>query len=246
MNVRDLRLVLTFSLASTVAACDGKKTCVADCDLAANDGSSSGLPGDSSSSEGSEGDDLSLQCRANTDAATMFIEQNNACQTMLDCTQGDALCYHGRLARPCGAVGLSVDADFDTWAELMDELEQSCECGAAGCESDVICNDQGKCTAILSSEEFCPSIQRDIETFLVANRSCETAADCIALDSICHVDDCSAVALNATADLEGWKRLDEALAACEENAGVGRYCNYVGECAFTPVCDEQGQCAVHR
>jgi hypothetical protein len=241
MNATYLRLVLTLGLACTVGACDSKGQCIADCDAADDDS------GDDSSGGSTDDTGVSLECSDNTDAATMFIEQNRACDTVLDCTQRDAFCYDGPLDRPCGAVGLSVNADFDAWAELMAGLE-SCECGAPACGSDVMCNDQGQCVSLLFSEDYCPSVERDIETFLAANRSCETTADCKFVESTCHVDDCSGVALNIDADVQGWTRLDAALGECELNEGgeLGRYCNYVGECGFEIICTEQGQCAAQR
>jgi hypothetical protein len=241
MNATYLRLVLTLGLA-TVGACDSKEQCVADCDATAGDATA----GDDPSGGSTDDTGVSLECSDNTDAATMFIEQNNACDTMLDCTQRDSICYNGPLDGPCGAVGLSVNADFDAWAELMADLE-SCECGAAACGSDVMCNDQGRCVSFLFSEDYCPNVERDIETFLAGNRSCETAADCKFVESTCHVDDCSGVALNVDADVEGWTRLDAALGGCEVEGGEpGQYCNYVGACAFEIICTDQGQCAAQR
>lgn len=236
-RVAYFRVVLAFCLVCTVHGCGSK--------VDSSDGGSS--EGVSSSGEGSDDTDISLECSEKTDEATRFIEQNNACETMLDCTQAEALCYHGPMGGPCGGVGLSVDADLGAWRELMVGLEQSCECGAPPCGSNVMCNEQGWCESLLFSEDFCQNVERDIQTFLSANRSCQTAADCVSVPSTCHVDDCSAVVLNVDADVQGWQRLDEALAECEADPqDFGRYCNYVGECAFNVLCTDEGQCAAQR
>ncbi len=223
MNIAYLLILLTLGVAASVVACDKPDQCVADCEAATGSGTSS-------------------QCQDHTEAATQFIQENNSCETLLDCVHADGICYQGPLAGPCGGVGLSADADLNAWADLSDDLEQSCECGAPACGSGIMCNDEGTCELFVFSEDHCPSVQRDIATFLAANRSCQTDADCQAVLSTCHVDCCVYVAVNTDTNVEDWQRLDKALANCEKEAPG--YCNVVGDCAFPVVCGSQGECVV--
>ncbi len=46
-----------------------------------------------------------------------------------------------------------------------------------------------ECAAVFGGDEFCQNLERDVDTFLAAHRSCETNDDCTELTeltSICH------------------------------------------------------------
>lgn len=230
MTLYYTRLALVCSLCATLA-CDRVDQCVADCDSAT---ATDGIPSGSSASS---------ECIDNTEAATMFIAQNRDCETVLDCVRADGVCYAGALAGPCGEVGLAATAAVESWTELANDLEGSCECGAPECGADLMCNDTAQCETALFSQAYCPSIARDVQTFLAANKSCNTAADCRFAESICHVDDCSGVVLNTSANADDWARLDGLLWGCEETPKDPQFCNFVGECAFEVVCSPEGQCS---
>ena len=222
---------LTFGLVLllSTAGCDDKEQCVADCN------------GETGSESGSEtGNEPAPQCVDANDAATEFIEANRACETLLDCKYADALCYSGDAPSPCGTVALAVTADDDAWNALHGDIEGACEClGAPDCGPGLLCNEAGQCEAHFGDvERYCDSVQGDIETFLDANRACEVDTDCVGVESTCHVDECSVVALNTSASVEDWTQLDTLLAEC----GPAAYCNYVGECGPEIRCSDAGRC----
>jgi hypothetical protein len=69
----------------------------------------------------------------------------------------------------------------------------------------------------------------------------DAALDCTALNSSCHVDECSVVAVNVDTDPEDWATLDGLLGECEaENPDA--YCNFVGECGPEIRCGDTGRC----
>lgn len=179
-------------------------------------------------------------CAEASEDATEFIEQNRACQTLLDCVFLDGYCYQGELSRPCGTLSASKSADLGAWQTIADEMEASCECLAEECGAATMCNDLQQCEAVFSSEAFCPSVARDVETFLAANRTCELDSDCMQLASTCYVDDCSVVAVNVDTDPADWAQLDGALWECDPEAGT--LCNFVGECGVQHRCSDAGVC----
>ena len=216
-------------------ACDAKEECIADCggtDVGTGS-SESGTNEESSSSGGA-----AVSCEVPTEAADAFVEANRACETLLDCTSVLGLCYPN--AGDCGAVALSTDADLAEWEAIDAELSDACPCGADPCGAREMCNDAQQCEAVFLSDAYCPSVERDIQTFLDANRACDTDEDCVAVDSTCYVDECSVVALNVDASAQDWQTLDGALASCDLEEG--NLCNYVGECAPAIRCGDDGQC----
>lgn len=239
MKTLSLALALSTSIL-LVAGCDAEEQCVADCQAASSTGTpsddesgSSGDPADASTGQGSEiCDDVTIDAMA-------FVEQNKACESVLDCTMVDAICFAG--AEACGSVGVSADADLGQWTELAEMMSGACLCGADPCGASVICNDANECEATWLSPDYCPSIEQDVEAFLAANRACEVDEDCTGLNSGCYVDECSVVAVNVDTNAEDWTTLDGLLGACGvENPDA--YCNYVGECAPEIRCGDAGQC----
>ncbi|MBV1858727.1 MAG: hypothetical protein KUG77_09975 [Nannocystaceae bacterium] len=239
MNNALLSFGLTVSLLGL--ACDSKEQCVADCGgQGSSESSSGGDSGETSEAESSSGG-ASLLCEQHRDDATAFIEQNRECQTVLDCIEVDGLCYAGDVSNPCGSVGLSADADLVAWQGLAGEMSDNCECDAGDpCGSAVMCNDEQQCESSFGSEAYCPSIERDVETFLAANRACEVDEDCTQLDATCYVDECSVVAVNTDTSVEDWTRLDEELRLCD--GGADELCNFVGDCGAGIRCGEAGEC----
>lgn len=245
-------LCFTFGLAASIAVlcgCDTDEQCVADCqsgdstgsttdDDTASPGSTGGTS--STSSNDSSSTDASTQiCEDATADAVAFVEQNEACETVLDCALVDAICFAG--AEACGSVGVSANTDLSQWNELTEAMNGACQCGADPCGASVMCNADARCEATWLSDDYCPSIAQDIETFLAANRSCKVDEDCTALNSSCHVDECSVVAVNVDTDPEDWATLDGLLGECEaENPDA--YCNFVGECGPEIRCGDTGQC----
>lgn len=236
---------LRFSLAVaiTFTACDPKEQCVADCDSESATepgGTETDTSGESESeSESGTTQDVAA-CQDHRDEATLFVEQNRACQTVLDCVSADAICYDGPISNPCGAVGLSAEADMTVWQTIGSNLADACECGANACGSALMCNDAQQCESVFGSEAYCPSIERDAQTFLAANRACDTDDDCVELPSMCYVDECSIVAVNVDTNPEDWARLDQALWECSVDGEMG--CNFVGECGPSLSCSDEGQC----
>ncbi len=192
-------------------ACDSKEQCVADC-----------------------GSSLSEE-------ATEFIENNRACETALDCVAARIFCYDGPVSNPCGTVGLASGADDDTWQTISSELATTCDDPVPVCGAGVQCNAAQQCESFFGSDEHCPNIARDVETFLAANRACETADDCVFMASDCYVDECSGVAVNRDANGDDWEFLDQLLWECDSDHTAG-LCNFVGECGFDIGC-VQGQCS---
>lgn len=239
MNTLSLRLSLI--LLATVTACDPKDQCVADCDpQSATDSDTD--PGETETNADSETESMPNDaiCDALTQEATLFLEENRACETVLDCAAVDGICYGGPVSSPCGSVAVSAEADQTAWQDIAAGLAGSCECGANACGSVIMCNEAQQCESSFGSADFCPSIERDVQTFLAANRACETDDDCVPVESICHVDDCSVVALNVDASEDDWKRLDNILWECGlDDTSV---CNYVGDCGPSISCNASGQC----
>ena len=211
-------------------ACGTKERCVADCDAEAE-------PGNPSAPQ-------SLSCEDARDDATAFVQANRACETVLDCTAVDGICYGGDdVANPCGTIGVSKDADFAAWEPILDEMRGECECGAAACGPTLICNEQSECEAVFGDQErICDSIAADVQAYLDQYNTCEVDEDCIQYDSTCVVNDgCSAV-MNAEASAEDWSRLDGLLRDCANDAAEP-YCNYNGDCASESiVCSDEGRC----
>lgn len=235
MNHLGLKHVLILSLIASTAGCVLDDKCVADCDtMGANDSGSSseGDPSGDSTSNGVPG-----TCESNTEAASAFIEANRQCQSVLDCFMVDSICYQGPLNGPCGAVGISADADLEQWNELHDALS-GCECGAAACGSSLMCTDEGLCDAVLFSDDQCASYDRDVESFLDQNRACETDADCQLAPALCYGGPeaaCGTIALNTAADLEDWELLDGYLGLCVESCGAD-------PCGASVSCGPEGLC----
>lgn len=224
-------------LLTTTIACDAKEECIADC----GDSSSTGSP---SQTETTAGDDSSsggptAACEEPAAAADAFVEANRSCETVLDCVLVDGICYPN--SGPCGTVALSADADTSTWDALSNDLAEACECGANPCGSAAMCTDEGQCEAVFFSDAYCPSIERDVQTFLAANRVCETDDDCVAVESTCHVDECSVVALNVDANTDDWRTLDETLWSCDTEEDE-QWCNFVGDCGADIRCGDDGLC----
>lgn len=191
-----------------------------------------------------EGAPVSAACQDHRDEATRFVEQNRSCKTVLDCVSAEAVCYDGSVSNPCGVVGLSAEADITVWDAIGSDLADSCECGAAECGPALLCNDAQQCESVFGSDAYCPSIERDVQTFLAANRACQSDDDCMELASTCYVDDCSGVVVNVDTNREDWTRLNELLSACAVDGGT--VCNLVGDCAFELTCTDEGQCASSR
>lgn len=236
-------LTLGLTVALLEVACDSKEQCVADCDGQGLTSGSEGSESGSSSEVGSESSSGggALLCEQYEDDVTEFIEQNRDCQTVLDCVEVDGLCYGGDAENPCGSIGLSASADLDAWQSIYGELTGNCECEAGDpCGSALMCNEQQQCEASFGSEAYCPSIERDVETFLAANRACQVDDDCVQLSSTCYVDDCSVVGLNVDTDAADWARLDELLWQCDVPAES--VCNFVGDCGAELRCGDSGQC----
>ncbi len=235
-------LTIGLSVALLGVACDSKEQCVADCDSQGSSGSTSAGESGSGSDEGTDGSSGggSLQCDEHAANVSQFVEENGDCETVLDCVEVEAICYSG-VESPCGLVGLSASADLDAWESVYGELTSNCECeGANACGSVVMCNDEQQCESSFGDEAYCPSIEQDVQTFLAANRECTVDEDCVALESICYVDDCSVVAVNVDTDAADWERLDQLLWDCDVPAES--VCNFVGECGPTIGCGDDGQC----
>ena len=180
-------------------------------------------------------------CQSAVAAAETFLEVQ-PCASMLDCTAVEAFCQPGA---PCGTVAVSVNADAAAWQDLYAEVEDTCACeGAPTCGAAVMCTDAGNCQAAVIGETYCDSVARDVQAFLADNRSCQSDADCIGLVSICHVDACESVAVNAQADAAAWERLDQALFECggPYDPDGPSYCNFEGDCVAQNRCNEVGQC----
>ena len=233
-----LRLLILVPLLSI--ACDAQDQCVADCDTVAGSAGSSGSSGAAGSS-GTPTTDGALVCADVRDEATAFILQNRDCETVLDCVAVVSFCYEGEVSSTCGEFGASANYDMDAWQAISDDLDAACgECGANPCGSPVMCNDAQECEAVFSSPEYCPSIARDIETFLEANAACEVDEDCKELPSSCHVNnECSGVIVNVDTSAEDWQQLDQTLQL--DCSGSG-FCNLVGDCGVQPRCSDDGLC----
>ena len=212
-------------------ACDAKEECIADCGE---------TPTDSNGEDSS--DTAAPLCQDFTDQADAFIDANRACETLLDCVGVDGICYGGGAPSPCGQIAVSANADLSAWALIQEGMAESCECGAALCGSGIMCNAEQQCESTFGAPDFCDNVTRDVETFLAANRSCETDDDCVALDSSCHVDACSVVAVNVGTNPEDWARLDPLLGECQSDGPPGEWCNYVGECGAAVRCGDEGLC----
>lgn len=235
-------LMLGLAAALLGVACDSKEQCVADC----NGQGSSGEPQDTSSDDGSDsgsGGD-SLVCGEAREEATEFIEQNRDCQTVLDCVAVDGLCYDGDISNQCGTLGLSVNADMEAWQAIADDMSEACPCGGDACGPTLLCNDEQQCETDFGSGDFCPSIARDVDTFLAANRGCEVDEDCTQIGSNCYVDNgCFGVVVNVDTSREDWQQLDQMLESCALETST-EYCNYVGDCQFPSRCSDAGQCEI--
>lgn len=228
-------LLATFALVFSTA-CSTKERCVADCDAEAEAESE---PGDPSAPQ-------SLACEDARDEATAFVQANRACETVLDCTALDGICYGGGdVPNPCGAIGVSKDADVAAWEEIRDEMQGECECGAAACGPALICNEANECEAVFGDQQrICDSLAADAQAYLDEFNTCEVDADCLPYASSCVVNDgCAGVWLNAESSAEDWAQLDNALLECRTD---GTYCNYVGECANDVMCSDEGRCVIRE
>lgn len=243
MKTHRLPMVLFGSLVLAVG-CDAEEQCVADCRTSSSTSASgeaeSGSTvdtGDESTSGDSTGGDAQV-CADVTAEAMAFIEANKACQSVLDCTLANSICFSG--AEACGSVGVSADADLEQWAEYAEMMSGTCLCGSDPCGASEFCNELDQCEASWLSPDYCPSIAQDTMEFLAANRACEVDEDCTALVSGCDFDECSAVAVNVDTNADDWATLDGLLSSCalEDES----YCNLVGECAPQIRCGDGGEC----
>ncbi len=239
MNTLRLTTFLTLALCLPAAGCDSKDECIADCSPADSESGTTETSGGSSDASGSgSSTGLPASCEDDAMLAAEFLAQNRDCESSLDCMQLDAICYPGADRGPCGGIAVSKDADADAWNEVHGRL-QSCEtCGADPCGSTVMCTDAGQCESVLFSDAYCPSIERDIETFLANNRACETADDCQGVDKGCYSAEasaCTLVGLNTSADLEDWEELSGAFMGCADTCDSP-------ECGARVECSPQGQC----
>jgi len=229
MNKRSLGLFLLVVL----TACDTNERCVANCDDGAGSTSDDDVPTAGAA----------LTCEDATELAEQFIETHRACETLVDCeADGRSLCLPG--VDVPGTVALSLDgfAEEEEWIELKNALGDVCPCEDS-VSSAALCNDAGECEAYnaeVDPDAVCPTVPRDIQTFLAANKRCTTNEDCVAVESLCHVDDCTSVALNVEADIMDWGWLDSREFNCmlAEEAG----CNLVADCTAGVECSDQGQC----
>ena len=236
-------LALTASLL-LLPGCDAEEQCVADCQAESSTGSSTGTPADDESSSTEDPADESTGqgsqiCDEITAEAMAFVDQNKACETVLDCTLINAICFAG--AEACGSVALSADANLAEWGEYEAMMSGSCQCGADPCGASVMCNEANECEATWLSPDYCPSIEQDIQTFLAANRACEVDEDCMALASSCYVDECSIVAVNVDTNADDWATLDGLLGQCDAE-DPDSVCNFVGDCGPEIRCGDAGQC----
>lgn len=235
--MKNALLTLGFVLALPGLACDSEEQCVADCDA---QGSSGQNPDTGSGGSGG----ASLVCGEARDEATEFVQENRDCETVLDCVSADGICYQGDVSNPCGTLALSVEADLGAWQTIVNEMSSECPCSAAACGPTLMCNAAQQCEATFGSEEFCPNIARDVETFLASSRACEVDDDCMQLPSTCRVDDCSVVAVNVNTDPEDWAQLDNTLWGCGfDDAAL---CNFVGDCGAEHRCSDAGFCETVR
>ncbi len=241
--MKTLSLRLSLVLLTGTAACDPKEQCVADCDSqGATDSDTDPVATETNADSETEDIENPAMCDGFTQEATLFVEENRACETLLDCVAVDGICYGGPVSNPCGTIAISADADQSAWQDIAADLAGSCQCGANACGSVIMCNEAQQCEASFGSQDFCPSIERDVQTYLAANRACETDEDCTLVASSCHVDDCNGVALNVDASQEDWTTLDEALFACSVDGPAE--CNFVGDCGVDVGCSDAGQCEV--
>jgi len=118
------------------------------------------------------------------------------------------------------------------------------QCGTDPCGAAVMCNEEQQCETEFGSGAFCPSIERDVQTFLEVNSTCEVDEDCVQLGSSCFVNNsCSGVVVNVDTNPGDWQQLDQLLGSCAQETSAD-YCNVVGDCGFPSRCSEAGRCEV--
>lgn len=236
------RLGFGFVLLATLSACDTSERCVANCDEGST--SEGGVTTEPQGSDGTSSGGTALTCEEVTTQADAYIESHRACETLLDCETDWNVCFPP--ASVPGTVALSSDALTNEWIEIADALSEVCPCEDP-VSAGALCTDAGECEAFnaetdVGRQEFCATVSGDVETFLAANTSCTVNADCVAVESACHVDECSVTALNTQASIMDWARLDEAGVGCTVGNGPGAECNLEAACAAGVECSDQGVC----
>ncbi|MBV1862447.1 MAG: hypothetical protein KUG77_28760 [Nannocystaceae bacterium] len=229
------KLGFALLLLSTLPACEPKESCVANCDESSTSdgGEEGGLP------TGGAG----LSCEELIAFAEQYIETHRACETLLDC-ETDVVCFPP--ASIPGTVSISLDGfASEAWSEIKDVLMDVCPCETP-VSAGSLCNEAGECEAFnaeVGSGAFCPSVERDLETFLAANKGCTTNADCVAVEALCYVDACSLVALNSEANVLDWSSLDSKGFGCDaQGEFVG--CRNVPDCDGVAECGDDGVCVI--
>jgi hypothetical protein len=237
--VNTLRLLLVLGTAGAIASmagCDPKAKCVADCETA--DIGNSGSGSESGSSEGSEESTATNACESATQDAEAFIEANRQCVTHADCKFVDGICFQGAAAE-CGSVAVANSADDAQWDVLAEAL-QSCECGANACGATAVCTGDGICEAQFGTMEAeCAIAEQEVENFLADNRACEVDEDCQYVGKGCYdgpLVECVAISLNVDADLEVWDAIQEPLGPCGHECG-GNDCGASVRCGADGLCE---------
>lgn len=230
------KLSLALIFLTVLTACDTNERCVANCDEGTGSTSEGGSSTTAEESDGDPTGEAVLTCEDATALAHAYIAEHRGCETMLDCElPSRAVCLPD--ADIPGVVSLSIGGFFsDEWDDIDGALDELCPCEAPDSASS-ICNEEDECHAVDTPGEFCGTVLGDVETFRAANTSCNTNADCVAVESACYVDDCSIVALNTEASTIDWQRLDNAGTGCNF---LG--CNFAGDCAAEVECSDEGMC----
>lgn len=109
-----------------------------------------------------------------------------------------------------------------------------CDVGSTG-DSDTSDPPPGSETGDPSSAE-CAAAQADAEAFIENNRACETMFDCAFAEGFCTPGSaCGTVGLAASADLDAWQPLHDAI---QDTCG----CEGAPSCGPALICNVDGQC----
>lgn len=242
MNVSPTRLALLCLL--LCAACDEQEQCVADCDAASGQtGPGSTSTATAESATGLDPTQPSVECVEVQEAQAAFYEENSSCNTLLDCRSARAECFPPGVPAACTGIALAASADFDAWADLDEQASSECaSCVFEGdCGAVTLCDEEQRCVeGPAGPSDACKAlVERDVDTFLAENTACVEDEDCVSVPSCTGGDACRPVALNTSADLDDWERLESAFTEWCDG-----FCTMDEDCDAPPRCGESGRCEI--